>query len=178
MNRSLIIGVVAGAVVATAGGAIAGYKLMNSGPDYAQVTQVEPVMKTVRTPHENCVDTPVTAQAPTRDPHRITGTVVGAVVGGVVGSQIGSGTGRDIARIGGAAAGGYAGNQIQKRRQARNAVTTIEHHCTTVYDSHKERIGYEVTYQLGDEISTVRMDRDPGDRLPVKDGKVVLVDAA
>ena len=173
MNKSLLTGVVAGAVIATAGGAVAGYKFMNDGPHYAQVTHVEPVMKTVRTPRENCVDTPVTQPAPTRDPHRITGTVIGAVVGGVVGSQIGSGTGRDIARIGGAAAGGYAGNQIQKRRQENNTVTTIEHHCSTVYDSHKERIGYKVTYQLGNETGTMRMDHDPGDRLPVKDGKVV-----
>ena len=178
MNKSLLIGVVAGAVIATAGGAIAGYKLIAAGPDYAQVTNVEPVMKTVRTPRENCVDVPVTTQAPTRDPHRVTGTVIGAVVGGVVGSQIGSGSGRDIARIGGAAAGGYAGNQIQKRRQANNTVTTVEHRCTTEYDSHKERIGYKVTYQLGDETGTVRMDRDPGDRLPVKDGQVVLPESA
>lgn len=173
MNKSLLTGVIAGVVVATAGGAIAGYKLINRGPDYAQVTHIEPVMKTVRTPRENCVDTPVTQQAPTRDPNRLTGTAIGAVVGGVIGHQIGGGTGRDIATIGGAAAGGYAGNQIQKRRQENNTVTTTEHHCSTVYDSHKERVGYKVTYQLGDETGTVRMDHDPGERLPVKDGKVV-----
>lgn len=178
MNRSLLVGLVAGAGIATALGAAAGFKLLGSGPDFAQVTHVEPVMKTVRTPRENCVDVPVTQQAPTRDPHRITGTVLGAVVGGVVGSQIGSGSGRDIARVGGAAAGGYAGNQIQKHRQARATVTTIEQKCTTVYDSHKERVGYAVTYQLEDETVTVRMDRDPGSRLPVKDGQVVLSESA
>lgn len=174
MNKSLVTGIVAGAVIATAGGAVAGYKLMNHGPDYAHVTHVAPVMKTVRNPREDCQDVPVTQTAPTRDPHRITGTVIGAVVGGVVGSQIGSGTGRDIARVGGAAAGGYAGNQIQKRQQANNTVTSTEHHCQTVYDSHKERIGYDVSYRLGDETGTVRMDHDPGDRIPVVDGKVVV----
>jgi len=174
MNTSLVTGIAVGLVVAATGGAIAGYKLINKGPDYAQVTHVEPVMKTVRTPHENCTDVPVTQTAPTRDPHRITGTVIGAVAGAVIGNQIGSGTGRDIARVGGAAAGGYAGNRIQKRTQDNNTVTTTEHHCETVYDSHQERVGYKVSYRLGDKKGTVRMDHDPGNRIPVKDGQLVV----
>jgi len=176
MNKSMMTGLVAGAVIATAGGAIAGYKLMNDGPDYAQVTHVEPIMKTVKTPREDCQDVPVSQTAPTRDPHRITGTAIGAVVGAVVGSQIGSGSGRDIARVGGAAAGGYAGNRIQKRTQENNTVTTTEHRCQTVYDSHKERVGYDVTYRLKDATHTVRMDHDPGERIPVKDGELVLAE--
>jgi uncharacterized protein YcfJ len=35
-------------------------------------------------------------------------------------------------------------------------------------------VGYEVTYRYNDVQRTVRMDRDPGDRLPVIDGRVVL----
>ena len=35
MNKSLLIGLVAGAAVATAGGVFAGYKMM-SGPEFAQ----------------------------------------------------------------------------------------------------------------------------------------------
>ncbi len=35
-------------------------------------------------------------------------------------------------------------------------------------------IGYEVTYRYDNIERTVRMDRDPGDRLPVIDGRVVL----
>ena len=35
-------------------------------------------------------------------------------------------------------------------------------------------VGYEVTYRYEDVKRTVRMDRDPGNRLPVVDGKVVL----
>ena len=34
-------------------------------------------------------------------------------------------------------------------------------------------VGYEVTYRFNDVQRTVRMDKDPGDRLPVVDGKVV-----
>jgi uncharacterized protein YcfJ len=35
-------------------------------------------------------------------------------------------------------------------------------------------VGYEVTYRYDDVQRTVRMERDPGNRLPVVDGKVVL----
>lgn len=174
MNKSLITGLVVGAVIVTAGAAIGGRKLFNRGPEYAVVTNVEPVMKTVSTPREHCTDVPITETAPTRDPKQVTGTVIGAVVGGVVGNQVGSGRGRDIATVAGAAAGGYAGNRIQKRTQENNTVTRTEQRCETVYDKHKERIGYDVTYKLEDETHTVRMDHDPGERIPVKDGKIVL----
>lgn len=173
MNKSLVTGLVAGAVVATAGGAIAGYTIL-SEPRYAQVVEVRPITKTVRTPRQECHDVQITQQAPTRDPHRITGSAIGAVVGGVIGNQIGSGTGKKLATVAGAAAGGYAGNRIQKRAQERNTITTTEQHCETVYDSHEEQDGFEVHYRLGDEEGTVRMDHDPGERIPVRDGKLVL----
>lgn len=176
MNKSLATGLVIGAVVAVTGGAVAGYSLKGNGEDYAQVTQVEPIMKTVRTPREECHDVTTTSKAPTKDKHRITGTVIGAVVGGVVGNQIGSGTGRDIARVGGAAAGGYAGNRVQKRMQDNNTVTSTERKCATVYDSHQEKAGYEVSYRVGDRAGKVQMDHDPGERIPVKNGELVLID--
>ena len=173
MNKSLVIGLVAGAVVATAGGAIAGYKILR-GPQFAQVVGVKPVMKNVRTPRQQCHDEQVTQQAPTRDSHQITGSVVGAVLGGVIGHQIGGGSGKKIATVAGAAAGGYAGNRVQKGMQERNTVTTTQQRCETVYDSRQERVGYEVQYRLGDKEGKVRMDRDPGERIPVRDGKLVL----
>ena len=174
MNKSLATGLVIGTVVAVTGGAVAGFSLKGHGEDYAQVTQVEPIMKTVRTPREECHDVTTTSKAPTKDKHRITGTVIGAVVGGVVGNQIGSGTGRDIARIGGAAAGGYAGNRVQKRMQDNNTVTSTERKCATVYDSHQEQAGYEVSYRLGDRAGKVHMDHDPGEQIPVKNGELLL----
>jgi uncharacterized protein YcfJ len=173
MNKSLVTGVVVGVVVAAAGGAVAGYKMLHE-PQFAQVVDVKPVMKTVRTPRQQCHDEQVVQQAPTRDPHRITGSVIGAVVGGVLGNQVGGGTGKKLATVAGAAAGGYAGNRIQKNMQDRNTVTSTEQHCETVYDSHQERVGYEVRYRLGEQEGNVRMDRDPGEHIPVRDGKLVL----
>jgi uncharacterized protein YcfJ len=173
----LVTGLVIGAVVATAGGAIAGYKIMNH-EDFAQVVAVTPVTKTVRTPRQVCHDEQVTQQAPTRDPNHVTGSVLGAVVGGVLGNQIGGGNGKKLATVAGAAAGGYAGNRIQKRMQDGNTVTTTEQRCETVYDSHKEPQGFDVRYRLEGREETVRMDHDPGERLPVNDGQVVLTKGA
>jgi uncharacterized protein YcfJ len=173
LNKSLITGLVAGAVVASAAGAMAGYKMLR-GPEFAHVIDVKPVTKTVRTPRQQCHEVQVTQKAATKDPHQITGSVLGAVVGGVLGHQVGGGSGKKIATVAGAAAGGYAGNRVQKGMQDRNTVTSTEQRCETVYDSHQERIGYDVRYMLGKEEGKVRMDRDPGAQIPVRDGKLVL----
>ncbi len=173
MNKSLIIGVVAGAVVATAGGAIAGYKYLDK-PDYARVVDVKPVEKTIRTPRQECHEEAVTNQAPVKDRRQVAGTAIGAVVGAVVGHQIGDGNGKKIATAAGAAAGGYAGNRVQKRMQDGRTVTTNEQRCETVYDTHIERRGYDVRYRIGNEEGKVRMDHDPGDRIPLRQGQLVL----
>ncbi len=90
MNKSLLTGLVAGAAVATAGGVFAGYKMM-SGPEFAQVMAVQPIMETVKTPRQVCQDVSVTHTREAKDQKKIAGTVIGAVVGGVLGNQIGDG---------------------------------------------------------------------------------------
>lgn len=174
MDKSLLKGLVIGAAIATAGGALAGYRLLGGGPQYAEVLAVAPVDTTVRTPRQLCHDEAVTHRSPTRDPKRVTGAAIGAVLGGVLGNQIGDGSGRTVATVAGAAAGGYAGNRIQKRMQDGNTYTTTEQRCRTIYDTHQQREGYDVRYRLGEEVHTVRMDRDPGPRIPVRDGQLVL----
>jgi uncharacterized protein YcfJ len=174
MNKSLVTGLMLGAVVAAAAGAVAGLKMMNKGPEYAQVLKVTPLTKTIHTPRQDCHDESVTHQAPVKDQHQVIGTVAGAVLGGVIGHQIGGGTGRDIATVAGAAGGGYAGNRIQKNLQDRDTYTTTAQKCSTVYDSAQKRTGYEVRYRLDGEESTVKMDHDPGERIPVRDGHLVL----
>jgi len=157
MNRSLVTGLVMGAVVAAGAGAVAGLKMVNSeGPQYAQVLKVTPLTKTIQTPRQDCHDETVTHQAPVKDQHQIMGTVAGAVIGGVIGHQIGGGTGRDIATVAGAAGGGYAGNRVQKNLQDKDTYTTTEQKCATVYDKSQKRTGYEVRYRLGDQESSVQ----------------------
>jgi uncharacterized protein YcfJ len=174
MNKSLLTGILTGAAIVTAGGAIASYRILEGEPHYAQVLDVQPVSETVRTPRQECTDETVTRQKPVKDEKRVTGTVVGAVVGGVIGHQVGGGNGKKVATAAGAAAGGYAGNQIQKRAQENNTETTTEQNCRTVYDSHRETVGYDVKYRLGRKEGVVRMDHDPGERIPVEDGELVV----
>ena len=174
MNKSLVTGLTIGVVVAVGATAFAGLKMIHKTPEYAEVVKVTPLTKTVRTPRQECHDETVTHQAPVKDQHQVLGTVAGAVVGGVLGHQIGGGTGRDIATIAGAAGGGYAGNRIQKNLQDKDTYNTTEQKCTTVYDSSERHTGYEVRYRLNGQESTVKMDHDPGDRIAVRDGHLVL----
>ncbi len=173
MDKSMIVGVVIGVAVATAGGGIAGYNLLNKGPEVADVLKVTEVTKTVSTPREECHDEVVTRQRPVQDDKRIAGTAIGAVVGGLLGNQVGGGSGKKLATIAGAAAGGYAGNQVQKNLQEKDTYTETQRVCNTVTDTHQEVVGFDVEYRLGEQVATVRMDHRPGDTLPVRDGKVV-----
>jgi len=170
----MLVGAVLGAVVVTAGGAFATYTLVDRGPEFAEVLNVEPVTETIKTPREVCKEVTVTRQKPVQDQHRIAGTAVGAVVGGLLGNQVGGGTGKKIATVAGAVGGGYAGNQVQERMQANDTYTTTETRCNTVTDTHDKVVGYEVKYDLDGKVGTVRMDRDPGNRIPVQDGQLML----
>lgn len=178
MNKAMIAGMVIGALVATAGGTIAGYKMLNPEPDHAEVLAVKAVNEKIKTPREVCESVAVTRQKPVNDQHQIIGTVAGAVIGGVLGKQVGGGAGKTVATVAGAAGGGYAGNKVQERMQANDTYTTTERRCHTVTDTQDKLIGYDVSYRLGDKEGQVRMDHDPGDRIAVKKGKLVLTRGA
>jgi len=173
MDRSLVIGLVGGAIVAAGAGAVGGYRIAKA-PDYAEVLSAKPVTKTIQTPRQACHDETVTHRKDPQDQHQVLGTVAGAIVGGVLGHQIGGGSGRSLATVAGAAAGGYAGNRIQKRVQDKDTYTTTEQMCQTVYHKSEQPAGYEVRYRLDGRVATVRMDHDPGKRIPVRDGELQL----
>ena len=176
MNKSMLVGTVFGAGLATAVGGFAGYKIL-SAPEYAQVLAVTAVTESVKTPREDCHDQVVTRQEPVKDQHKITGTVIGAVAGGLVGNAIGGGGKNTAAKIAGAAAGGYAGNKTQEKMQQNDTYQTTERVCNTVYDVSDRTVGYDVKYRIGDTPGEVRMDHDPGDTIPLQDGKLVIARA-
>lgn len=173
MNKSLITGLVVGGVAVTSVGAYAGYQAMDRR-NTAEVLNVEPLTRTVRTPRQVCSDEVVTHAAPTKDPKRVTGTLIGAVAGGVLGNQVGHGDGQTIATVAGAAAGGYAGSKVQKSMQQGNTTQTVEQRCRTVYDLVEKPDGYQVRYRIGDRDGTVRMDHDPGRSIPLVNGELAL----
>ncbi len=176
MNRSLLLGITVGVVVAATAGAIAQRAIGERRNAYAEVITSNPAFVTQRVAREVCRDQLVTRRKQPQDEHRIAGTAIGALVGGVVGAQIGDGDGRAIATVAGAAAGGYAGNRIQKSAQDKRTVSSTEKRCTTVMRDEKRQVGYDIRYRFGETISSVRLEHNPGigARLPVRDGRVVL----
>jgi uncharacterized protein YcfJ len=141
-------------------------------PQVAHVTHVEPIVTTWQAPRQVCEAVTVQRQAPVRDERRVAGTLLGAAIGGVVGHQFGGGSGKDAATVAGAIAGGYAGNRVQAGRQQANTYTTTEQQCHTVMEPQSRTDGYQVTYRLGNDTGTLRMDQRPGDTLPVRNGVV------
>ena len=174
MNKSLLTGLIVGGIAVTAVSAYAGYQTIDGRS--AKVLDVEPLSRTVKAARQVCGNEVVTHQAAVKDPHRVTGSLIGAVAGGLLGNQIGHGSGQTVATVAGAAAGGYAGNQVQKNMQENNTSESVEQRCHTVYDQVQKPDGYQVRYRLGERVGTVRMDHDPGSRIPVKDGELVLND--
>ena len=174
MDHSMIKGLAIGAVsvVAVSAAGVVGYKVLT--PSYAEVLAVKDIKETIRTPREECQDVQVQKKAPVKDQNRIAGTVIGGVLGGLVGNQIGRGTGNTVATVAGAAAGGYAGNTVQKTMQDKDSVATTAHRCKTVYDSSEKIVGYDVSYRLDGKEERFRLAYDPGNRIPVKNGKLEL----
>ena len=173
MNKSMIIGTLLGAGIATTGGAIAGYTYLTE-PTYADVIKSVEVTKQIKTPREECRDVEVTRQKPVKDQNRIAGKAIGAIVGGVLGNQVGGGNGKKAATVLGVVAGGFAGDRVQNNLQKNSTYTTIEQQCNTVYDTRNEVIGYDITYRLKDQEQVVRMSFDPGTQIPLKDGQLDL----
>lgn len=170
-------GAAAGLQTASVQPALAQSAALAPAPQFAQVIDVDPVTRTTSTPKQQCHDEQVVHRKEVKDEHRVTGTVIGGALGGVLGNRIGKGSGRDVATVAGAIAGGYAGNRIQKNMQEGDTYTTTERRCTTVNTASKKTIGYDVTYRWNGDVNTVRMNSRPGDRLPVKNGEVLLVNA-
>ena len=175
MDKSMIKGIVIGgiAMVAVTASGITGYRAMTR-PVFAEVLAVKEVTEKVNTPREECHDVQVQKQAPVKDQNRVAGTVIGGVAGGLLGSALGGGRGKTVTTIAGAAAGGYAGNQVQKNMQQKDVVTTTERQCKTVVESSQRHIGYDVTYRLSGKEHVVRMAFNPGPKIPVKEGQLVL----
>jgi len=170
---SFMAGALAGAAVAIAGGAVAGYHLYQTAHT-AKVLSAKPVTRTVKIPRQECHDEEVTHTKPVKDQNRLIGTGIGALVGGVLGHQVGGGSGKTLATVAGAGVGGFAGNKIQQNAQQNDKYTTTEQRCNTVYDMKEEPAGFDVVYELNGSKHHLHMNSEPGDSLPVKDGKVVL----
>ncbi|UDJ88080.1 glycine zipper 2TM domain-containing protein [Erwinia amylovora] len=175
MNKSMLAGVGIGVAAALGVAAVASMNVFHSTPQYAQVLSATEIKQTLKNPRQECHNVTLTHRRPVQDENRIAGSVLGAVAGGVLGHQFGGGRGRDVATVAGALAGGYGGNQAQGALQERDTYTNTQQRCKTVYDKQEKIQGYDVTYKIGDQQGKIRMDNDPGTRIPLDgNGQLML----
>ena len=144
MNNSALAGIIVGAVVLAAAGSIFAKSDYNPLHKYATVVSVEPAFNTTRTPRQVCGDEATLAQAPTTGENPTAPTAEQPKAAAAKPS--------DAAAAKGAEAGP----------------------CVVVYDTSSVQSGYDVTYELDGIQKVVRMDRNPGTRIPVEDGELVL----
>ncbi len=64
--------------------------------------------------------------------------------------------------------------QAEAQPKAIDPVDSGIPQCRTVFDTLQVESGFDVTYELDGVQQVVRMDRDPGPRIPVEDGELVL----
>jgi len=144
MNKSMLMGLIAGIAVATVGG-VAGYSFLGQDAQsddqggalvmaetIAQSAVTQAATNTVTAPvtQEECWDEEVIVQVDPRDQHAVAGTAAGALIGGALAKEIGDD--RDLATAAGAAAGAYLGRRAQREFQENNTTTTIERRCAPV----------------------------------------------
>ena len=146
MNKSMLMGLVAGIGVATAGG-VAGYQFLGArnadtaveAEDAAATSAAAPAAsaaaprtRTAAAPAQECWDEEVQDTAAPKDEHRVAGTAIGAVVGGAIGKELGDGD-SDLATAAGAAAGAFIGRkaqgEFQENREGTRTTTHTERRC-------------------------------------------------
>jgi uncharacterized protein YcfJ len=136
----MLMGLVGGIGIATAGGVL-GYQFLgqpgtevavgtDEGTGSAAPTPAPATRTAAAAPAQECWDEEVPVTAAPKDEHRIAGTAIGAVVGGAIGKDVGD---RDITTAAGAAAGALIGRkvqeEIQENRADRRTTTTVERRC-------------------------------------------------
>lgn len=153
MNNTALAGIIVGAVVVAAAVGIVANSGYNPLQKYATVVSVEPAFDTTRTPRMVCGDEETLAQA--RAQAAAAPTVDGPSPTAPAPAEPAEPT------------------PAEDKADAK-AGKAGEEQCLTVYDTSSVPAGFDVTYELDGVQKVVRMDHDPGERIPVEDGELVL----
>ncbi len=139
--------------------------------DYARVTAVDPIVRTVshRVPRESCWQEEVRYEEPVyRSP---TGALLGGIIGAAIGNELGHHKrNKQIGALAGGALGASIGYDLTRHNGPSRVDYRTEERCETRYDVEYEEqiVGYDVTYRYHGQLYHTRMDRHPGKRIPVK----------
>ena len=154
MNNTALAGIIVAAVALAAAGAIVANSGYNPFRQYATVVSVEPAFDVTRTPRELCGEQAALAQ---------TGMPPGGDVAGTApATPAPAQTERAMPEA------------VAKAEAETGADADTATDCVVVYDTNSVQAGYDVTYELDGVQKVVRMDHDPGRRIPVEDGELVL----
>jgi uncharacterized protein YcfJ len=156
----------------------------NSGYDYADVINVDPLYRDVRVsvPRQECRVEVHEEPGGTYYRQGVrpnpASTIIGGLIGAVVGHQLGRGGGRDAATVAGAVMGAAVGHDVARRRGASSATEAVyvpsrrdeREVCRMRYEERLERQidGYLVTYRYNGRIHHTQMAYDPGTRIRVR----------
>ncbi|MGB8327931.1 MAG: glycine zipper 2TM domain-containing protein [Steroidobacteraceae bacterium] len=158
----------------------------NSGYDYAQVTDVQPLITRIRVsvPRRECYeDTRYDYDGYYNGgSNRYTGgaagpMILGGIVGAALGNQIGRGDGRRAATVAGAIIGSAIGHDAAANRDAGRGYggppdprPYTTRRCDTRYEEHwEERVdGYRVIYDYHGRRGVTQLPYEPGSRIRVR----------
>lgn len=143
--------------------------------DYAKVTHVEPIYKTIkhRVPHRECWTETVAYERPSHHGHRShTGTILGGIIGAAIGNEVGHHKrNKQVGAVAGAVLGASIGRDLSKKHRDYNTVTEYrdEERCEVSHSVEYEEqlIGYDVTYRYHGHKYHTRTDTHPGKKIKV-----------
>ena len=179
MRKPILLGAVIATAIVISAGVLAGYAAWK-GPAFAEVVSVEPVRQAVNLPEKVCRDKQVVRRKPVQDPHDDGDAAISGMVRGRVGQPVGTGTGGKVVTGKGAVASSNDSDELREKGQGKvtekitEKITVTERHCSTALRHSETVVAYDVRYRLHGKTSKVRMDHDPGKRIPVKNGQLVL----
>ncbi|HED14005.1 MAG TPA: glycine zipper 2TM domain-containing protein [Gammaproteobacteria bacterium] len=149
--------------------------------DYATVTDVQPITRSIRIsqPTQRCWQE--YQQVPVRNGsyrgRSSTPEIFGAILGAAVGSRFGRGRGRGWATAAGALLGGSIGHDMKNahrgyryRSDEQRFTTRSVRRCETVdnYTTEEQVVAYRVSYRYNGRQFTTRMQNRPGASIQVR----------
>src|SRR5262245_7256331 len=145
--------------------------MVNSGYNplqkYATVVAVEPAFDTVRTPRPVCGDAETLAQAQAEAQAGATAEPGARAAPAADGSSPAPATPAADAALSHTEANAALAKPDAKPGESGTP------QCVVIYYTSSGDAGLDVTYELDGQQKVVRMDRDPGKRIPVEDGELV-----
>ncbi len=153
MNNTVVAGLILGTVVVAGAGAVAVNSGFNPFQKYATVVAVEPAFDDNQVPRQVCGDEATIAAA-------TAAATAGSVPPAAPSSALPEAASPQVP----------AEKSVQSTKPGETPVDT----CVTFYDTESVAAGFDVTYELDRVQSVVRMDRNPGERLPVEVGEIVV----